>query len=116
MDRQFFVDRIEAGDTKRDLCAATGLTMNKLGMVIKEYGLRMRGGPTPKLPPLSEIKRRLESGEHPRDIAEAFGATTPAVYLAFSREGQKLKELFDIPRRKPGPRSKAERAQEELAA
>ncbi|QYO78395.1 hypothetical protein [Devosia salina] len=92
--KAFLADRIAAGATHKDLVGITGLGRRQVYDLLAHHGLSYgRRGAARKLPPLAEIVRRIEAGEHPRDIAAESGVTTSAVHVAVKKKGLSVADI-----------------------
>ncbi|MBJ3784510.1 hypothetical protein [Devosia sediminis] len=89
------VVRLEAGEHPKTIAAAHGVTTTAVYRACERAGIEVRDhfrfprerGAHRKLPVVREIVRRIEAGEHPRDIAAEAGVTASAVHTALQREG-----------------------------
>jgi hypothetical protein len=105
--KSFLADRIAAGATQKDLASVTGLSLQQVNTLLTHHGLSCgRRGHPRKLPPLEEIVRRIEAGEHPATIAAEAGVAVSAVHVTVKKNGLSVREIREgrhlVRSRRPG--------------
>ncbi|GAB5430154.1 MAG: hypothetical protein Devi2KO_36130 [Devosia indica] len=93
---------LQQGQHPRDIATAHGVTVSGVYRALERAGHKVddhflfpvahRGAPR-KLPPFKEIVRRIEAGEHPRDIAADAGVSVQAVHTSLQREGLSARDI-----------------------
>lgn len=95
------VARLERGEHPKTIAAGHGVTTTAVYRACERAGVEVRDhsrfpiarGAHRKLPVVREIVRRIEAGEHPRDIAAEAGVTASAVHTALQREGLSARDI-----------------------
>lgn len=93
ISKSYLLARIEASTTQLELCAMIGMSLSELRALLDYHGIKMKGGTRRLLPPLAEIVRRIEAGEHPASIAAEAGVTTSAVHVAVKKKGLSVADI-----------------------